>query len=215
MRQISEAPRRTRLRAEERRHLLLEAAVRTFGRAGIDGARMEDVAAEAGVATGLLYRHFESKDALVEALMQARTAEFECRLQTRIGELEAADTPTWQLVTEGLEMWVDQVSQEITDFKWITASEPEPCQAYRHHILGFVADQIRAVAPSVDEQTAWLVASALGGVAESVSTEWRDQARSVPQEQLLHLLSVFCLGGLSALARDLGVDVALSPSSGH
>jgi AcrR family transcriptional regulator len=46
---------------------VLEAARECFGRDGID-AQMDDVAACAGVGVGTVYRHFATKDALIEAL---------------------------------------------------------------------------------------------------------------------------------------------------
>lgn len=47
------------------RERLLEAAQRCFARDGFAGASVRAIAAEAGVATGLLYAHFDSKDTLL------------------------------------------------------------------------------------------------------------------------------------------------------
>lgn len=58
---------RSRLSGEERREQILESARRVFVRSGLAGARTKDVAAEAGINEGLLYRHFASKDELFEA----------------------------------------------------------------------------------------------------------------------------------------------------
>jgi AcrR family transcriptional regulator len=52
----------------DRRRLILEAAVRVFARKGLHGARVGDIAAEAGVAHGLLYHYFKSKDELLETV---------------------------------------------------------------------------------------------------------------------------------------------------
>lgn len=49
---------------------ILAAAERLFLRVGYHATRMADVAAEAGVAVGTLYKHFPSKEALFEALAQ-------------------------------------------------------------------------------------------------------------------------------------------------
>ena len=58
------------INAEERRRLLLGAAVRVFARSGFHGARVGDVAAEAGVAHGLVYHYFSSKDELLETIFR-------------------------------------------------------------------------------------------------------------------------------------------------
>jgi TetR/AcrR family fatty acid metabolism transcriptional regulator len=55
---------------EQRRRLLLDAAVRVFARRGFHGARVGDVAAEAGVAHGLVYHYFSSKDELLDTIFR-------------------------------------------------------------------------------------------------------------------------------------------------
>ncbi len=54
----------------ERRKLILDAAERSFTRAGFHRTTMQDVAAEAGMSPGNLYRYFPSKDALVAGLCE-------------------------------------------------------------------------------------------------------------------------------------------------
>lgn len=54
----------------ERKPQILQAAARVFMRKGIDAARMEDVAHEAGLSVGGIYWYFKSKEALVLALME-------------------------------------------------------------------------------------------------------------------------------------------------
>jgi TetR/AcrR family transcriptional repressor of uid operon len=64
----------TRISAEEptseRRTQILDAAERRFSRAGFHRTTMQDVAAEAGMSPGNLYRYFPSKDALVAGLCE-------------------------------------------------------------------------------------------------------------------------------------------------
>jgi AcrR family transcriptional regulator len=59
----------------ERRTQILNAAERSFTRAGFHRATMHDVAAEAGMSPGNLYRYFSSKDALVAGLCERDRAE--------------------------------------------------------------------------------------------------------------------------------------------
>ena len=58
-----------RLRRLERRDQLLAAAARAFGRAGFAATSLDDVAHEAGISRGILYRHFESKADLYRAVL--------------------------------------------------------------------------------------------------------------------------------------------------
>ncbi|MFI7135860.1 TetR/AcrR family transcriptional regulator [Nonomuraea sp. NPDC050153] len=64
-----------RTRSEQaawRREQLLDAALRVFADKGVDGATVKDVAQAAGVTPGLLYRYFDSKEAMVETLLSER-----------------------------------------------------------------------------------------------------------------------------------------------
>ena len=54
----------------DRRRDILDAAVRVFARKGFHSARVGDIAAEAGVAHGLLYHYFESKDEVLETVFR-------------------------------------------------------------------------------------------------------------------------------------------------
>jgi len=56
--------------AEDKRQLLLGAAVRVFAEKGYHAARVGDIAEEAGVAYGLLYHYFRSKDEVLETIFQ-------------------------------------------------------------------------------------------------------------------------------------------------
>ncbi len=44
------------------KHAIYEAAIKVFSKSGYDGATMDDIALEAGVAKGTLYYHFKSKE---------------------------------------------------------------------------------------------------------------------------------------------------------
>jgi len=60
---------------EEKRRLIRDAAVRVFARKGFHTCRVGDIAEEAGVAHGLLYHYFASKDELLEIVFRETWAE--------------------------------------------------------------------------------------------------------------------------------------------
>ena len=74
---------------EDKRRQLLDAAVRVFARKGFHATRVGDIAAEAGVAHGLLYHYFESKDAVLQAVFQENWNV----LLERIASVEETDEP--------------------------------------------------------------------------------------------------------------------------
>lgn len=55
---------------EDKRRLLLDAAVRVFARKGYHAARVGDIAEEAGVAYGLLYHYFSSKEEVLRSVFR-------------------------------------------------------------------------------------------------------------------------------------------------
>jgi len=74
---------------EEKRRQIVDAAVRVFARRGFHTSRVADIAAEAGVAHGLLYHYFDSKDQLLEAVFRENWSV----LVDRIRAVEGTDEP--------------------------------------------------------------------------------------------------------------------------
>ncbi|MEP6892215.1 MAG: TetR family transcriptional regulator [Gaiellaceae bacterium] len=74
---------------EDKRRLILDAAVRVFARSGYHGARVGDIAEEAGVAHGLLYHYFASKE---EVLATVFRENWRALLET-LHRVEVADEP--------------------------------------------------------------------------------------------------------------------------
>jgi TetR/AcrR family transcriptional regulator, fatty acid metabolism regulator protein len=55
---------------EEKRRRILDAAVRAFARKGYHACRVGEIASEAGVAYGLVYHYFTSKDEILETIFR-------------------------------------------------------------------------------------------------------------------------------------------------
>jgi AcrR family transcriptional regulator len=82
---------------EDKRRTLLAAAVRVFARSGYHGARVGDIAEEAGVAHGLLYHYFASKEDVLRTIFRENWGV----LLERFRAVEASDEPASQKL-EGL-----------------------------------------------------------------------------------------------------------------
>jgi AcrR family transcriptional regulator len=76
-------------RTIDRRRELVDAAVRVFARDGFHSSRVGDIAEEAGVAHGLLYHYFRSKDEVLEAVFDENWSV----LLARIESVEKTDEP--------------------------------------------------------------------------------------------------------------------------
>ena len=79
---------------EEKRRLLLAAAVRVFARKGYHASRVGDIAEEAGVAYGLLYHYFQSKE---EVLLTVFRETWRALIATIKSVEEDGDPPREQL----------------------------------------------------------------------------------------------------------------------
>jgi TetR/AcrR family transcriptional regulator, fatty acid metabolism regulator protein len=58
----------------DKRRVILDAAVRVFARQGFHNCRVSDIADQAGVAYGLVYHYFDSKDQMLNELFSERWA---------------------------------------------------------------------------------------------------------------------------------------------
>src|SRR3954465_6329272 len=56
--------------AEDKRGTILGAAARVFAAQGYEATRVGDIAKEAGVAYGLVYHYYKSKEAVLEAVFR-------------------------------------------------------------------------------------------------------------------------------------------------
>ena len=72
----------------EKRRLILRAAITVFARSGYHTSRVSDVAKEAGVAYGLVYHYFGSKEDLLETVFRRSWS----RMLEAVEEVEQSDT---------------------------------------------------------------------------------------------------------------------------
>ena len=80
--------RRRRLRPEQRRALIVEAAAAEFGRRGHRDARMEDIARAAGITKAVLYDHFPNKGALHAEVVSRASDDLVGTVVTAVGASE-------------------------------------------------------------------------------------------------------------------------------
>ena len=97
-------PRRPRADAERNRARLLEAARAAFA-SGRDAVTLEQIARDSGVGIGTLYRHFPTREALVEALYRKELGD----LCASIQPLLATHPPD-----QALRAWMDRFADYVT-----------------------------------------------------------------------------------------------------
>jgi AcrR family transcriptional regulator len=85
------AQRKPRMDAQRNRERILEVAKDAFARSGA-GTSLDDIAKQAGVGAGTLYRHFPTRDALLEAVYRTeveKLAAAERKLAEELSPIEA------------------------------------------------------------------------------------------------------------------------------
>ena len=90
---------------EEKRRLILDAAVRVFARDGFHTSRVGDIAEEAGVAHGLLYHYFSSKDEVLLTVFSENWSDLLVRFEAVEESDEPADEKLRGLVKILLRTW--------------------------------------------------------------------------------------------------------------
>ena len=78
-----------RVSAADKRRIILDAAIRVFARQGFHSARVSDISDEAGVAYGLVYHYFRTKDEVLDTIFLDRWNV----LLSAIHEIDAGDQP--------------------------------------------------------------------------------------------------------------------------
>jgi len=127
--------------AQRNRERLLEVAVRVLSQAGPD-VTLEAIAKEAGVGIGTLYRHFPTREALVDAAYRNELA----RLCDSVGDLLQELPPD-----AALRAWMDRFVDYMTTkrgmgdaLRALIASGGDPFSQSRVHLTAAVATLLTA-----------------------------------------------------------------------
>jgi len=94
--------------SEEKRRQILDAAVRVFARKGFHTCRVADIAEEAGVAHGLLYHYFTSKDEVLEAVFRENWSVLVERVEAVEASGESAREQLRHVAAIVLRTWLHQ-----------------------------------------------------------------------------------------------------------
>lgn len=186
---------------------ILAASERLFLRDGYHATRMIDVAKEAGVAVGTLYKHFPSKDALFEALA-ARGREEALELLRRSAELPDPKERLRSMVVELFahverQNAVFAVLSELGPLEQVQLSPEMRAGDDRttHEIIriveGVVADAIAGGQIRADIEPVHLAAM-FEGVLRGTLLTWLKAGRSYPLSSRAEPLLSFFFEGASA-----------------
>jgi AcrR family transcriptional regulator len=167
----------TRARADKRQQIL-EGAVRVFARQGFHTCRVSDIAEEAGVAYGLVYHYFQSKDQILDTLFTER---WSVLLQV-IADTDAQDLAAREKLRAIAAFIIDSYRHDPDLMKVIIVEVTRAANTFgRTHLpeireayAGIAAIVQRAQEEGVftDAVTAEFAAMAYYGAIEQVLTGW-------------------------------------------
>lgn len=179
------------MRRPEVRWQLIQAAARVFGEKGIDAARLDDVATEAGFTRGAVYSNFSGKDDLITAVITERVVGKVNRIVENLPGKAGAALPalSGELLAE--EIRTDQRGQLLVlDFLARAARDPDTREKFvgpRREQREIVAEAIRRHAreegsepPAAPDKLAIIVLALANGLA----AEYMADPEEVPLDVL-------------------------------
>jgi AcrR family transcriptional regulator len=176
--------------AVDKRRIILEAAVRVFARQGFHTCRVSDIADEAGVAYGLVYHYFSSKEEILDTLFLERwdvmleaIAEVDASSRSPRDKLQAIAgfiVESYRHDPELMKVIIVEVTRAANTFGRTHLAKIR--EAYRQ-IAGIVA---RAQAAGVfrEQISPEFAALAFYGLIEQVLTGWIFDSDSVGDDEL-------------------------------
>ena len=164
--------------AVDKRRMILDAAVRVFARQGFHTCRVSDIADEAGVAYGLVYHYFGSKDEVLDTLFLERWG----LLVEAIAEIDRREVPARDKLHAVASFIVDSYRHDPELMKVIIVEVTRAANTFGQTHLAEIRKAYNRIADIVaaaqadgtfrDVVTPQFAAMAFYGAIEQVLTGW-------------------------------------------
>jgi AcrR family transcriptional regulator len=164
--------------APDKRRLILDAAVRVFAGRGFHACRVSDIAEEAGVAYGLVYHYFESKDEVLDTLFLER---WNVMLET-IREVDAQPIPVRAKLAAIVSFIVESYRHDPDLMKVIIVEVTRAANSFgrthlgairtAYELIGGIVTKAQAEGEFRPEIEARFAAMAFYGAIEQLLTGW-------------------------------------------
>jgi AcrR family transcriptional regulator len=191
----------------DRRQAILDAAVRVFARQGFHACRVSDIADEAGVAYGLVYHYFKSKDEVLDTLFLERWG----ILLGAIRDVDARRIPAREKLHAIAGFIIDSYRYDPELMKVIIVEVTRAANSFGAKHLPTIRQAYTSIAGIVslaqgdgtfrDDVTAEFAAMSFYGAVEQVLTGWifelLDESEEGYAEAQRMIVETIC-GGLEA-----------------
>src|ERR687896_627629 len=162
----------------DKRRQILDAAIRVFARQGFHATRVSDIADEAGVAYGLVYHYFSSKEQVMNELFSERWS----LLLSAISEADAGAASPRDKLGQVAAFIVDSYRHDPELMKVIIVEVTRAANSFGAAHLGKITEAYRQIQGIVEQAqrdgefretvTAEFAAMAFYGAIEQVLTGW-------------------------------------------
>jgi AcrR family transcriptional regulator len=176
--------------AVDKRRVILDAAVRVFARQGFHTCRVSDIADEAGVAYGLVYHYFASKDKVLDTLFLDRWG----LMLDAIRDIDARDVAARAKLHEIASFIIDSYRHDPDLMKVIIVEVTRAANTFGLTHLSKIRDAYEGIAAIVEraqndgafrsEITPAFAAQAFYGCVEQVLTGWIFDSEAVTAPEL-------------------------------
>jgi AcrR family transcriptional regulator len=139
--------RQPRADAQRNRERILEVAKQAFAKSGVNTS-LDDIAKEAEVGPGTLYRHFPTRDALLEAVYRTEVEKLAAAQQKF-----AASMPPVEALRAWMLLFVDYIATKQIIAPALNTVVGGPSKLYegsRHHIVGAIDRLVKRAVESGD-----------------------------------------------------------------
>jgi AcrR family transcriptional regulator len=168
----------TDIPAVDKRRVILDAAVRVFARQGFHTCRVSDIADEAGVAYGLVYHYFSSKEEILDTLFLERWGV----MLAAIAEADATELEPRQKLHAVASFIVDSYRHDPDLMKVIIVEVTRAANTFGRTHIAKIREAYAQIASIVEraqadgvfraEVTPEYAAMAFYGTVEQVLTGW-------------------------------------------
>ncbi|HEY0785057.1 MAG TPA: TetR/AcrR family transcriptional regulator [Acidobacteriaceae bacterium] len=172
--------RKPRADAERNRARILEVARLAFTRHGAE-ATLDQIAREAGIGSGTLYRHFPTRDALIEAVYRGEVEKL-----TRAGQRFAGTLPPLEALRAWMLLFIDHVADKkliLPAMETVAGGSMRLIEGTRSAIFGtFLAMVQRAIDSGelrADVDPNDLVRAMIGVFHTTAMPDWEPSARRI------------------------------------
>jgi AcrR family transcriptional regulator len=197
----------TSRQAVDKRRVILDAAVRVFARQGFHTCRVSDIADEAGVAYGLVYHYFESKDQVLDTLFLERWDV----LLDAIRETDALDIPATEKLGHIAGFIIESYRHDPDLMKVIIIEVTRAANSFGGAHIGKINEAYELIAGVVKKAQASgefrsaipaeFAVMAFYGAIEQVLTGWifglLEEGDEAYERAKAHIVETIC-GGLAA-----------------